>query len=58
MQVKITKLYRRDELVPDSIYLLEQERQDGGVVENNSNLKCRELFPSDSTSTTSVGCLK
>uniref|UniRef100_A0A1I7RUN7 Arginine-glutamic acid dipeptide repeats protein n=1 Tax=Bursaphelenchus xylophilus TaxID=6326 RepID=A0A1I7RUN7_BURXY len=58
LQVRCTKFFRRDELVPDAISLLDSERVDAGVVENNSDVKARELFPSESQVTAQVGCLR
>lgn len=58
MQVRMIKLYRREELVPDSVALLEADRLELGLLENNKDLKCRELFSSEQHFNTTIGCLR
>ncbi|CAD5218313.1 unnamed protein product [Bursaphelenchus okinawaensis] len=58
LQVRCTKFFRRDELIADAISLLDSERADSGVVENNFDVKSRELFPSESQVTAQIGCLR
>ena len=56
--VKITRLYRRDDLLPDSVSILESERREAGLAENSHDLRIRELFPSEAHSSQSVALLK
>jgi hypothetical protein len=58
MTVKVTRLYRREDLIADSLALLEAERIEAGVVENNDEVKIRELFPSDAHLSQSVAVLR
>ncbi|KAI6171276.1 hypothetical protein M3Y97_01052900 [Aphelenchoides bicaudatus] len=58
MTVKVTRLYRREDLLPDSLSLLEAERREAGVIENSQDILVRELFPSDVHLTQSVAVLK
>lgn len=58
MTVKVTRLYRREDLITDSQSLLEAERKEAGVVESNEDMRVRELFPSDVHLTQSVAVLK
>jgi hypothetical protein len=58
MTVKVTRLYRRDDLISDSQSLLEAERKEAGLTEDNEEIRIRELFPSDAHLTQSVALLK
>jgi hypothetical protein len=58
MTVKVTRLYRREDLLSDSLSLLETERREAGVEENNQDILVRELFPSDTHLTQSVAVLR
>jgi hypothetical protein len=58
MTVKVTRLYRREDLIADSQFLLDAERKEAGVVESNDEVRVRELFPSDAHLTQSVAVLK
>lgn len=58
MTVKVSRLYRREDLLQDSLSLLEAERLEAGIYETNEGIRVRELFPSDAHLTQSVAVIK